>query len=131
MPDAVLELWVAGNEKVSTQLVITAREEVLEDVSVRLTGDLQGPGGKTLDSGTRSVAPGSLHFRRRRPRSCRQDLAPKAPRTDSPQYQSMARPIASAIGKLYGARESQSACLDKGIYPRALPTGIVPGNIAS
>ena len=51
LPDVGLELWAAGNERVSHQLVITAGEEVLEDVSVRLTGDLQGSGGKTLDSG--------------------------------------------------------------------------------
>ena len=51
LPDAGLELWAAGNERVSHQLVITAGEEVLEDVSVRLTGDLQGSKGKTLDSG--------------------------------------------------------------------------------
>ncbi len=44
LPNEGLELWGAGNEKVSVQLVITAGEEALKGVTVSLSGDLVGPG---------------------------------------------------------------------------------------
>jgi len=48
LPSKGLELWGAGNEKVSIQLVITAGDEPLKELSVTLAGDLQGPDGARL-----------------------------------------------------------------------------------
>jgi len=48
LPGAALELWGAGNEKISLQLVITAGYEPLENASVTLAGDLIGPQGVSL-----------------------------------------------------------------------------------
>lgn len=50
LPNNGLELWGAGSEKVSTQLVITAGHEPLKAVSVTLAGDLRGPRGATIDA---------------------------------------------------------------------------------
>ncbi len=50
LPSKGLELWGAGNEKVSVQLVITAGDKKLRGVCVTLAGDLQGPQGASLDS---------------------------------------------------------------------------------